>query len=345
MGLEKGKVGHKKTILRLFMDSSLDVDYNKSHDRLLCVRYFSIGGDKWDRSIPISYNAASGAIFCLGSLYATLISTNNKVSLAILQCTSINSSARYLDRAPCDEIDLPDSAYDVTAQILSLLPFTVEEMKSSAPQLTISWAWNSHFVALEGVNSTSHTQQPSAIARVRHLSFAVNGYLVFPLQTSHFQFVPTSSLTSLSEVIPSMLAKTWVIADKVLQDAWIHLLARVSPTTSSDDLDSDSARYKIPIFEDVRDSLFPYRYQALTGSVPVEMIEHSTTTITVASAGNAPKPCRICSRQVSGPDRQNHMGRHILQTLRGVKEDQESCNTSLLLQGTVRAAASLSPYF
>ena len=329
MELEEGRLGHKKTILRLFMDSSLDVDYNKSHDRLLRVRYFSIGGDKWDRSTPILYNAASGSVFCLGSLYATLISTNNKVSLAILQCTSIKSSSRYLDRAPCDEINLPDSAYDVTGQILSLLPFVVEEITSSAPQTTISWAWNSHFVALEGANSTNHTQQPSAIARLRHLSFSVNGYLVFPLQSSHFQSVPTSSLISLSEIIPATLAKTWVITDKVLKDAWTHLFTRVSPSHGSDDMDSDNAQYKIPIFGDVRDGLFPYRYQALTGSA--EMIEHSTTTITIASAGNnAPQPCHICSRQVSGPDRQNHMGRHILHTLRGVKEDKEGFNTSLM---------------
>jgi hypothetical protein len=56
MDLEEGKPGHKKIILRLFMDPALDLDYNKSHDRLLRVRYFSIGGhsDKWDHSKALS---------------------------------------------------------------------------------------------------------------------------------------------------------------------------------------------------------------------------------------------------------------------------------------------------
>jgi hypothetical protein len=180
---------------------------------------------------------------------------------------------------------------------------------------------------------SSHAQPPSAISRLQHLSFSVNGYLIFPLQTSHFQSIPTSSLTSLSEFIPAALAKTWVITDKVLSDAWTHIFGHVSPTNA--DLDSDNAGYKIPIFGDVRDSLFLYKYQDSTSSA--EMIEHSTTTITVASAGNAPKPCHICSRQVSGPDRQPHMGQNILQTLRGVKEVQESCNTLLMPQGTVSA--------
>ena len=33
--LDGGKQGHKKTILHLLMDTSLDIDYNKSHDCLL----------------------------------------------------------------------------------------------------------------------------------------------------------------------------------------------------------------------------------------------------------------------------------------------------------------------
>jgi hypothetical protein len=37
MNLAEGKPGHKKTILRLFLDPVLDIDYNKSHDRLLHV--------------------------------------------------------------------------------------------------------------------------------------------------------------------------------------------------------------------------------------------------------------------------------------------------------------------
>ena len=48
MALEGGKPGHKKTILHLFIDLSLDIDYNKSHDCLLHVCYFSIGGDSFD---------------------------------------------------------------------------------------------------------------------------------------------------------------------------------------------------------------------------------------------------------------------------------------------------------
>lgn len=49
-------------------------------------------------------------------------------------------------------------------------------------------------------------------------------------------------------------------------------------------------------------------------------VEHIITSIPPPSAASAPQACGICRRQVSGPDRQNHMGRHILQKLRGVAE-------------------------
>ena len=33
----EGRTVHKKSVLRCYFDSSLDVDYNKSHDRLLRI--------------------------------------------------------------------------------------------------------------------------------------------------------------------------------------------------------------------------------------------------------------------------------------------------------------------
>jgi hypothetical protein len=164
MDLDQGKPGHKKTILRLFMDPALDIDYNKSHDRLLRVRYFSIGGhgDKWDRlkSLSSAYDSdrtatANANLFHLGSLYATLICTDNKVCVAVLQCTSMKSASQYLDRAPIDEIMLLNSAYDITGQILSLLP---------AQGAELSWVWNTEIVALNAVKSTPRQQQLESLS-------------------------------------------------------------------------------------------------------------------------------------------------------------------------------------
>ena len=53
-------------------------------------------------------------------------------------------------------------------------------------------------------------------------------------------------------------------------------------------------------------------------------IVHSTMEISPPSLSDAPQACRICRLQVSGPDRQNHMGRHILHKLRGVNHEDEA---------------------
>ncbi|KAJ7800850.1 hypothetical protein B0H13DRAFT_2390241 [Mycena leptocephala] len=108
------KKAHKKTILRTFMDPTFDINDGKRHDRLLRVRYYSIGGDRSLRNIGLFQQT--------------------KVSLAILQCTGIKiintHPITYLEAAPTAEISLPDSRYEITGQILSLVPFD-ESLDSS----------------------------------------------------------------------------------------------------------------------------------------------------------------------------------------------------------------------
>jgi hypothetical protein len=354
MNLDEGKPGHKKTILRLFMDPALDVDYNKSHDRLLRVRYFSIGGhgDKWDRSKPSSsvYEGTSNSnLFRLGSLYATLICTNNKVCVAVLQCTLLKSASQYLDRAPIDEIALLNSAYDVTGQIFSLLPALGKVNDSFTAQSEVSWVWNAKFIALDTVKTTAR-QQPSSTTRLRHLSFSVNGRLVYPLRPSQFKSVPISALPCTLEALPSTMEQTWIIAEKDLKDIECHLFRLVR--------EEEDARFKIPVFGQVREGSFPYCavigasnlnlevYQwylytfSLAGATNPATIEHSTTSIAVPSS-DAPQGCRVCSRQVSGPDRQSHMGRHILRKLRGVNENFQSGGTEEMAGSVCPPSSSL----
>ena len=181
MELDGGKPAHKKTILRIFMDPTLDVDYNKSHDRLLRVRYFSIGGRGWDQSASRRAPAIPNAnTFVLGSLYATLICVDQKkICVGILQCTSLKSASQYLDQAPADELALPDSTYEVSGQILSLVPMLFEEDTRTQGQSSISWAWDSQFVALNTAKSrqpsaSSSTLVSSTSSRVHHLSITKN---------------------------------------------------------------------------------------------------------------------------------------------------------------------------
>ncbi|KAJ7620027.1 hypothetical protein B0H17DRAFT_1340775 [Mycena rosella] len=134
------KLVHKKTVIRTMMDPTFDINDGKSQDRLLRVRYLSIGGDSWDRITSKTYSKSSANehLLKIQGLFATLVCFNtSKVSLAILQCTGIKivntSPVTYLDAAPIAEISLTDTRYEITGQILSLVPFV-------GPSADISWA-------------------------------------------------------------------------------------------------------------------------------------------------------------------------------------------------------------
>ena len=163
---------------------------------------FSIGGDSWDRSKPNNvYSCGSGPLssnlFGLGSLYATLVCINQKqVCVAVLQCTSLKSALQYLDCAPVDEISLPDSKYNISGQILSLLPVSISS-PSGTP--TSSWVWNSKFVVLN--TAKSYTTQPTSITWLCHLSIPVNSCLVYPFLSSKFTSTLTDTLHLASDLI------------------------------------------------------------------------------------------------------------------------------------------------
>lgn len=192
----------------------------QSHDWLLCVHTFSIGGDHWDCSKSQIYQPSSGASFALRSLYATVICIEQKVSIAVLQCTSLKSAAQYLDRAPLNEISLPKSNYDVSGQILLLHPFS----QGSPSSEMLSWVWNSRFVSLDAAVKSHTTQQGgTTTTRIHHISFPVNGCLVLPLYSHQFSSILVSDLPpGAAEDITA--EKTWIITKNDLQEIKLGLL-------------------------------------------------------------------------------------------------------------------------
>jgi len=243
MELTGGKPGHKKTILRIFTDPTLGVDYHKSHDRLLRVRYFSIGGDNWDRSKAQMHQSSSQSLFKLEALYATIISTEqNRVSLAILRCTSLKLAGRHLDRAPIEEISLPNSTYDVSGQILSLIPVFQGDG-------SLSWMWDSQFLALDSAKSCSKQTTMPMIDRIQHLNIPVNRSLVYPLLPSQLTSILAGDIPSDVDGGTNM-EKTWIIKDPVMQDIKNCLIQCL--------LEDVELRSKIPIFGRARKGLFPY---------------------------------------------------------------------------------------
>jgi hypothetical protein len=245
-----GKKVHKKSILRTLMDQMFDIDRGKTNDRLLRVRCWSAGGDHWDRrSAPeIHDKAAEQHLLKLEGLFATLVAVNtSQVALAILHCTVIKTHATnpptYLDTAPTAEIALSDTKYEITGQILSLLPF-----HQSADQL--SWVWTTKFIGFESAKAKRASS--NTVALQRHLSICVNGRLVLPLSSP--DLMPAQALlediaNDLSDV-PDSVETMWVFLNSQLENMKATLLARAS---------NEEVRLHIPVYGPVKEGgSFPY---------------------------------------------------------------------------------------
>lgn len=307
----EGRIVHKKSVLRCYFDRSLNVDYNKSHDRLLRIRCFSIGGDSWDRAKPRIHAGLSGdEVFKLGSLFATLVSVNhNSVALAILQCTLLKSGSELLSCAPLDEIALPDSPYEVSGQILSFLPI-IRKSNNDPQAITLSWVWNSRYVALNSASKSRQKQTQST--SLHHLNIVVNGSLTYPLHSSQFMSVPTPQL---DQALQEEVGNTWQVDENDMCRMELSLRRKIE--------DDDDLRLKIPVFGVVRDmTSTPFPYQATDGATWV--INHSTTEIVAPSVGKTIQECDICGEKVSNELQQNHMGGHILRRYRGVQHGEDN---------------------
>ncbi|KAJ7925444.1 hypothetical protein B0H13DRAFT_1600490, partial [Mycena leptocephala] len=282
-----GKKVHKKSILRTLMDQTFDIDRGKSNDRLL-------------------------------RLFATLVAVNtSQVAVAVLHCTVIKthttSPPTYLDTAPTAELALPDTKYEVTGQILSLVPF-------SDPVGQLFWAWTTKFVGFESAKAKRTTS--NSVALQRHLSICVNGRLVLPLSST--DLMPTEGL--LEDVadnipdIPESVETTWIFSNSKLETIKAILLARAS---------SDDIRLQIPVYGPVKEGgSFPYKTWIEPKDSDTDTsreqthISFSLPTVTAPSPKDGRRKCFVCGKDVAGPDRQNHMGRHIFLSQRGIEEDR-----------------------
>ncbi|KAK6995631.1 hypothetical protein R3P38DRAFT_2406960, partial [Favolaschia claudopus] len=299
------KKAHKKTILRTLMDPTFDINDNKSHDRLLRVRYYSIGGDSWDRTASTVYSKSTSEdhLLKIQGLFASLVCFNgSKTSLAILQCTGIKivntHPITYLEAAPSAEISLPDTRYEVTGQILSLVPF--DESNNSSGR--ISWAWIAQYVAFDSAKAkqASAAELPS---RMRHLSVTVDGRLVLPLKSSDLKELTLEEILNIPRPADKESEKTWVFSNEQLEVFGRILCERVT---------EDAVRMKIPVYGAVKDGRYPYE----------ATISHCFNFIVAPAPKDGRRPCGVCLKNVAGSERQNHMGRHILLSQRGVIEPE-----------------------
>lgn len=254
MEIESGKYTHKKTILCYLLDSGLDIEDGKSSDCLLRVHYFSDGQSDWDQS-KLDHPVSDPSTFQLGSLYATLVSIDQtKVATAILQCTLLKSGSEYLNHVSLDEISLHDSAYEVSGQILSFIPLP----GSTDGVLTLSWLWDGQYVSLNPATKSKSNlscqpmqQTSNATTCLHHLSFSVNGSLVYPLAASQILSISADKILSEElDIIPGYMDTTWIMMENNLNEIEKVLAQHVH--------ENNDLRQKIPVFGPVCEGVFLY---------------------------------------------------------------------------------------
>ncbi|THH17691.1 hypothetical protein EUX98_g9079 [Antrodiella citrinella] len=316
MELEGGKLAHKKTVLRHFTDDSMDNDYNRSHDRLLRVRYFSIGGDKLDRSQSSIYTSQSRGpgFFGLGSLYETLVVLASakppKIGLAILQCTSIKQGSQTLSTAPADEIMHVSSKFDVSRQILSFVPLTQlsQQTPSSPASSTITWAWDSNYTTWDPPpKAGSQKSAPTGTGSGPRLNISVHGTLTYPLFSPKVKSILAGDqiLEPIVDSLPTSISRTWIVAETDLQKVEEDLHKRV--------IRSDEIRQRLQSVGSIRSGYFPYTVSIAPG----QTLEHITSSISPPVDQRGSLSCCICNASVKGADRQTHMGSHIRCSING----------------------------
>ncbi|KAJ7020557.1 hypothetical protein C8F04DRAFT_1241929 [Mycena alexandri] len=204
---DKGRQAHKKTIVRTFFEMTHDI--HTSRDRIQRVRGFTYGGKSWTRENREGHQTLSPSThFQHGQLFTTLISYNNtNLALAVAKCTMIRktgSKTSSTSAVPRAELNLPESVYTISGQVLSLVALAQRE---NAPDFT----WDGEFVSL----SLNKKGQNGDVSRIHNLQFSVPSRLVDAgiHERAH-------QLLALDSEAPCTQEKTWSFFTKDLLTAW-----------------------------------------------------------------------------------------------------------------------------
>jgi hypothetical protein len=97
----------------------------------------------------------------------------------------------------------------------------------------------------------TNAKTSNATTRLCHLSFSVNGSLVYPLAESQISSISADKIPSEeSDIIPGHMDTTWIMTENNLNEVEHVLAQRVH--------ENNDLRRKIPVFGPVHEGAFPY---------------------------------------------------------------------------------------
>ncbi|KAL0060400.1 hypothetical protein AAF712_012815 [Marasmius tenuissimus] len=222
-------------------------DRRKSTDRILRVRCYSIGGEKWEVHVEGSQLPEDDK-FTFGNLFVTLLHIpEGGVALAVLQTTAMRSHDVSVPAVSRKEMVLPVSNCTLSGQVLSLIPLADINPETEYDTPLTHWAWDGEYIAFNPSTKPS-ADTPETLSQ-KALVISVPGFLAIPLveEAAHTlaSHLPSSSLRR-----KQGLETTWEIP---------HEFLRSSAVTLWESARRSKALSKIPTVGRVIRGNFPYR--------------------------------------------------------------------------------------
>ncbi|KAF8055441.1 hypothetical protein FPV67DRAFT_1435919 [Lyophyllum atratum] len=232
-----------------------------------------------------------------GDIASVLVRSASSVSLAAIEVTGFKQGADKTVHFSVDIDSLDHAAADVTVlgQILELKPHS----------MTLgSWQWTGNYLKIESNPGDKYLTR-------RHLVLELPGPLVFPLAPS---IIPLpSSISS-----PSPLKVTWGIDNKQLSETFATAWDALEPSTE----DAVHNVAQLPIINNQQS--IPYRdAQGNISFTLHDLPEHLRPNPKLTRLSKV--ECFFCTRydgdrQIVLHKMREHVGKHILCAMRGVKE-------------------------
>ncbi|KAL0065967.1 hypothetical protein AAF712_007095 [Marasmius tenuissimus] len=175
----EGEPCHKWTVIRVVFSEKDGYDRKKSTDRILRVRCYSIGGEKWEIHVEGS-RLPEHDKFTFGNLFVTLLHiVGGGVALAVLQATTMRNHDVSVPTLSQKEMVLPKSNCVVSGQVLSLISLTDADLAIENDVPLAHWVWDGEYVAFNP--STKTTAGAPETLNQKALVVSVPGFMVVPL--------------------------------------------------------------------------------------------------------------------------------------------------------------------
>ncbi|TFY57754.1 hypothetical protein EVJ58_g6829 [Rhodofomes roseus] len=262
------------------------------------------GGDKWNNS-----ELTSGNLVKTGDLAASLLRVQSTICLAVVEITGFRCGSgddqTYVSCISVDDLEDRAAAPTVSVQVLDM--FTPEPSTDSAEKR--SWQWTHSYIRLDSQGNSQRIMQ-------RQHTINIPGHLIHPLGPTIIALRLSNDQVN-QPIVPryakdSRIAKTWSIAETQLDDILTFAWESLSPGT-------EDIIANIEHVPSVSTQSLPY--QDTIGNDMFTILDVPTWLTIEKKAGSDVVPCLICGSKEAVKNMRNHIGRHILYSMRGIHEN------------------------